>query len=52
MFDFLFGNKGLISEKVLAQNKIKVLNRKDITYDKSNLLTTTEIGRASCRERV
>jgi hypothetical protein len=45
MFNFIFGNKQSLDEKVLEANKITQLNKKDITINKSSLMAITGSGK-------
>jgi hypothetical protein len=44
MFDYFFG-KNKVNEKQLETNKIKVLNKKDIIFDKNHIVTITGTGK-------
>jgi len=41
VFNFIFGNKTSIDEKVLKKNNIPILHYHDLSFDKKNLLTIT-----------
>lgn len=45
MFNFIFGNKATITEKVLEQNKIKIIPKHDLTIDKKNCIAITGSGK-------
>jgi hypothetical protein len=39
------GNKAIVTEKMLEQNKIKLINKQDLKVDKTNLLAVTGSGK-------
>jgi hypothetical protein len=45
MFNFIFGNKSQINEKILEQNKIKIILKQDIKVEKNNCLAVTGSGK-------
>jgi hypothetical protein len=45
MFNFIFGNKATIDNKVLEQNNINIISRKDLILDKNSLSAITGSGR-------
>jgi hypothetical protein len=45
MFNFIFGNKSTITEKVLEQNKIKTIPKQELAIDKKNCVAITGSGK-------
>jgi hypothetical protein len=45
MFNFIFGSKSTINEKVLEQNKIKTILKQDLSIDKKNCVAVTGSGK-------
>jgi hypothetical protein len=45
MFNYLFGSKTTITEKILEQNNIKVINKSDIKFDRKTVLAVTGSGK-------
>ncbi len=45
MLNYIFGSKSNITEKVLEQNKIKIISKQEITIDKKNCMAITGSGK-------